>query len=89
MTVNADRTLITIPYPSSIARAKGIHATNDLVQWKVRRTDDEDRLISEAADYAGVTKSVFIRWMAVQAAKVLLREKSNEYPRQPEFVHIK
>lgn len=88
MSVNEDRTTITIPYPSQIARTKGIHATQESPQWKVRRTAEEEVIVQEAADFVGVTKAIFIRWMAVQAAKVILKEKSNEYPSQPEFVRI-
>lgn len=61
---------VTIPWPSYIPRARGIHALGKfgtLLKAKCSLSDKE--LVQQAAEVCGITPSEFIRWCAVMAAK--------------------
>lgn len=65
-----NRIEITIPVPSYIPRARGIHAVGKFgTLLKAKCTADEKELVQQAAEQMGVTYSEFIRWCAVKCAK--------------------
>jgi len=64
------RVSLTIPFPSYEPRTRGIHAKDKFgTYWKVKCSLEEENLVNEAAAKAGLTKSEFVRWCAVKAAR--------------------
>lgn len=74
MSMKADqRVQLTIPYPSHIPRARGIHAVNRFSGYcRVDMSTFDIETIDEAAALVGITRSAFIRWVAVQSAKEII-----------------
>lgn len=69
-----DRLSLTIPFPSYIPRARGIHAIGKFgTMFKARCTLDEKKLIQDAADKAGVSETDFVRWCTTHCAKEVLK----------------
>lgn len=65
-----DRITVTIPFPSYIPRARGIHAVGKFgTLLKAKCTLAEKELVQQAADQVGVSYSEFIRWCATKCAK--------------------
>lgn len=61
---------LTIPYPSYIPRARGIHAVGKFGSLlKAKCSVAERQLVIEAAAKANISVAEFIRWCAVQCAK--------------------
>lgn len=68
-----DRLTITIPFPSYIPRARGIHAVGKFgTLLKAKCTTAEKELVRQAAEQIGVTPSEFIRWCSAKSAKEIL-----------------
>lgn len=68
-----NRLTITIPIPSYIPRARGIHAVGKFgTLFKAKCTLAEKELVQAAAEHMGITYSEFIRWVATQSAKEIL-----------------
>lgn len=75
MQVQLDELTLTIPVPSYIPRARGIHAVGKFGSLlKAKCTPEEKNLVLEAADKAGVSYASFIRWCAVYCAKEVLKD---------------
>lgn len=73
MEAHDSRVQITIPFPSHIPRARGIHAVGKFgTLFKAKCTVEEKELVQQAADAIGITYSEFIRWCAVYSAKEIL-----------------
>lgn len=69
-----DRLSITIPFPSYLPRARGIHAVGKFgSMFKAKCTVEEKELVNGAAAHIGVTPTEFIRWCSVHVAKEVLR----------------
>lgn len=67
------RLQVTIPFPSYIPRARGIHAVGKFGSLlKAKCTVEELDLVQMAADAANVSRAEFIRWSAVHVAKEIL-----------------
>lgn len=65
---------ITIPYPSYIPRARGIHAVDKFgTILKAKCSLDEFNAVQDAADKVGVSRAEFIRWCVVHSAKEILK----------------
>jgi hypothetical protein len=65
---------ITIPFPSHIPRARGIHAVakfGTILKAKCSRSEEE--AVLAAADKLGLSKAEFIRWCSVYCAKEILK----------------
>lgn len=70
-----DRITITIPFPSYIPRARGIHAVGKFgTLFKAKCTEAEKELIQTAADTIGVSATDFVRWCVTHCAKEVLRD---------------
>lgn len=70
-----DELTLTIPAPSYIPRARGIHATGKFGSLlKAKCTPEEKELVQQAADQAGVSYATFIRWVSVYCAKEVLKD---------------
>lgn len=68
-----DRLTLTIPFPSYIPRARGIHAVGKFdTQFKAKCTLEEDEMLQRAANQLQITRSEFIRWVVTYAAKEVL-----------------
>lgn len=66
---------LTIPVPSYLPRARGIHAVgkfNSLLKCKC--TIEEKELVQQAADEMGMSFANFVRWCTVQCAKEVLKD---------------
>jgi hypothetical protein len=69
-----DELTVTIPFPSHIPRARGIHAVGKFgTLLKAKCSLDEKELVQRAADKAGISYSEFVRWCAVHVAKELMK----------------
>lgn len=67
------RVTITIPFPSYIPRARGIHAVGKFgTLLKAKCTLAEKELVQKAAEQIGVTPSEFIRWCSAKCAKEII-----------------
>lgn len=67
------RLSLTIPFPSYIPRARGIHAVGKFgTLFKAKCTQAEKDIVQQAADSIGVTATEFVRWVTVYAAKEVL-----------------
>jgi hypothetical protein len=65
---------ITIPFPSHIPRARGIHAVGKFgTVLKAKCSRDEEEAVQAAADKLGLTKSEFIRWCSVYSAREIMK----------------
>ena len=63
---------LSIPLPSPIPRARGIHSTGGFGgNIRVRCTDDEKLLVQSEANYLGLTLASFSRWCITHAAHLL------------------
>lgn len=66
---------LTVPFPSYIPRARGIHAVGKFgTVLKAKCSLDEKEVVRKAAEEAGVTLAEFIRWCAVYCAKEVLKD---------------
>jgi hypothetical protein len=66
---------LTIPYPSYIPRARGIHAVGKFgTLFKAKCTLAEKGIVQQAADKLDITPTEFIRWCVVHCAKEVLRD---------------
>jgi hypothetical protein len=69
-----DEITVTIPYPSHIPRARGIHAVGKFgTVLKAKCSRDEEGLVQSAADKIGVSKAELIRWCSVHVAKEIMK----------------
>ena len=69
-----DRISLTIPFPSHIPRARGRHAVGKFREfWRVYLAEGDKDLLREAAAYVGISDSAFIRWVALHAAKEVMK----------------
>lgn len=76
--VHDDRITITIPFPSYIPRARGIHAVGKFgTIFKAKCTQAEKDLIQEAADHIGISTTDFVRWCVTHSAKEVLKNVSD------------
>lgn len=65
---------VTIPFPSHIPRARGIHAVGKFgTILKSKCSLDEEQLVQSAADKIGVSKAELIRWCVVHVAKEVMK----------------
>jgi hypothetical protein len=72
---------VTIPFPSHIPRARGVHAVGRFgTLLKTRCSETDKELVQQAADLCGVSYGEFIRWVCVHAAK---RITDNERDHRP------
>lgn len=70
-----DRVTITIPFPSYIPRARGIHAAGKFgTLFKAKCTQAEKELVQRAADAIGISPTEFIRWCCTHSAKEVLKD---------------
>lgn len=70
-----DRLSITIPFPSYIPRARGIHAVGKFgTLFKAKCTQAEKDLIHEAASKIGISDTDFVRWCVTHSAKEVLKD---------------
>jgi hypothetical protein len=68
-----DRLTLTIPFPSYIPRARGIHAVGKFgTQFKAKCTEAEKEALFAAAEMIGISVTDFIRWTVVKAAQEVL-----------------
>lgn len=69
------RLQITIPFPSYIPRARGIHAVGKFgTVLKAKCSQDELDEVQRAADHISVSKAEFIRWCSVHVAREVLKD---------------
>lgn len=67
------RVTITIPFPSYIPRARGIHAVGKFgTIFKAKCSLAEKEVVQQAADKIGISPTELIRWSAVHVAKEIL-----------------
>jgi len=67
------RITVTIPFPSYIPRARGIHAVGKFGSlFKAKCTVEEKEIVQRAADSLGITFTELVRWSAVHVAKEVL-----------------
>ena len=70
-----DRVKVTIPFPSYIPRARGIHAVGKFgTVLKAKCSQEEFDEVQEAADTIGITKAELIRWSCVHVAREVLKD---------------
>lgn len=70
-----DGLTVTIPYPSYIPRARGIHAVAKFgTVFKAKCTLDEKETVQKAADRLGISPTELVRWSAVHVAKEVLKD---------------
>lgn len=75
MAQHDDRLTLTIPFPSYIPRARGIHAVGKFgTQFKAKCTQAEREQVLEACDKLGMSLAEFVRWCSVHCAKEVLRD---------------
>lgn len=68
-----DRITLTIPFPSYIPRARGIHAVGKFgTLFKAKCTVEEKEIVQKAADVLGISPTEFVRWCVVHSAKEVL-----------------
>jgi hypothetical protein len=66
---------ITIPFPSYIPRARGIHAVGKFgTIFKAKCALEEKEIVQRAADHIGVSPSEFIRWCVTKSAEEVLKD---------------
>jgi len=66
---------LTIPVPSYIPRARGIHAVGKFGSLlKAKCTPLEKELSQQAADKLNISHAEFIRWCVTRCAKEVLRD---------------
>lgn len=76
-----DRVSITIPFPVSYIRERGVHARGKFGQvLKVRASLDEKELVQAAAVKAGLLESELIRHAVICVAKEVLRDVHAQVP---------
>lgn len=74
-----DAVTLTIPYPSYIPRARGIHAVGKFgTVLKAKCNTDEKESVERAADKLGISYSEFIRWVCLHAARQVLGNDHDE-----------
>lgn len=72
-----NRLSLTIPFPSYIPRARGIHAVGKFgSMFKAKCTVEEKDLVQQAAEQIGISPTEFVRWVATHSAKEVLRNVS-------------
>ena len=70
-----DGLTITIPVPSYIPRARGIHAVGKFgTILKAKCSVAEEEIVQRAADKLGISKSEFIRWSSVHVAREVMKD---------------
>lgn len=68
-----DRLTLTIPFPSYIPRARGVHSAGKFgTMFKAKCTLDEKEVVQRAARQLGISPTEFTRWCVVHAAKEVL-----------------
>ena len=68
---------ISIPLPSSIPRARGVHSTGGFGgNIRVRCSDQEKLLVQSEAKELGLTLASFSRWCIVHAASILKEHRN-------------
>ena len=66
---------LTIPVPSYIPRGRGLYAVGKFDSiLKAKCTVDEKELVQRAAEYYNMSFANFVRWVAVQSAKEVLKD---------------
>lgn len=69
------RLTVTIPFPSYIPRARGIHAVGKFgTLFKAKCTLEEKELVQQAADRLGISPTELIRWSSTHVAKEVLKD---------------
>jgi hypothetical protein len=69
-----DRVTLTIPFPSYIPRARGIHAAGKFgTLFKAKCTLEEKEVVQQAAHHLGISPTEFVRWCTVHCAKEVLK----------------
>jgi hypothetical protein len=69
------RLTVTIPFPSYIPRARGIHAVGKFgTLFKAKCTLEEKELVQQAADRLGISATELIRWSSTHVAKEVLKD---------------
>jgi len=69
------RITLTIPFPSYIPRARGIHAVGKFgTQFKAKCTLEEKDIVQRAAEQINISPTEFIRWCSVKAAQEVLKD---------------
>jgi hypothetical protein len=82
MSQHDTRIQITIPFPSYIPRARGIHAVGKFgTQFKAKCSLTEKEIVDKAADAIGITSSEFVRWCVVKSAEEVLNVPCSEQDR--------
>ncbi len=67
-------THVTVAVPHSIRAIAGIHSSYEDAIWLNMRASELDReLIEKAAAICDVTRSMFVRWVALSAAKQVIQ----------------
>ena len=70
---------VSIPIPSHIPQARGIHATSGYGgNLRVRCTNDEYDLAQEEAKRLGLTLAGFCRWSIIHVAEALNRHRNEQ-----------
>lgn len=66
---------LTIPFPSYIPRARGIHAVGKFgTQFKAKCSIEEKEIVQRAAEHLGISPTEFIRWCSVHSAREVLKD---------------
>jgi hypothetical protein len=69
------RITLTIPFPSYIPRARGIHAVAKFgTIFKAKCSLAEKETVQRAAEYLNISPSELIRWSAVKVAQEVLKD---------------
>jgi hypothetical protein len=69
------RLQVTIPFPSYIPRARGIHAVGKFgTLLKAKCSLDEKEIVQRAAEHIGVSPSEFIRWCSSKVAQEVMKD---------------
>lgn len=69
------RLTITIPFPSYIPRARGIHAVGKFgTIFKAKCTVAEKEMVQQAAALLGISPTELIRWSATKVAQEVLND---------------
>lgn len=64
---------ITIPYPSYIPRARGIHAVNKFgTRLKATCNQEEVDALRAAAAHIGISQAELIRWACLHVSRAVL-----------------
>lgn len=79
-TTHDDRLTITIPFPSYIPRARGIHAAGKFgTLFKAKCTLEEKEIVQRAAEHIGISPTELVRWSSVHVAQEVLKDVSADH----------